>query len=169
MLDEIDASIPEVLTILNSALANKYFDFPAPIGYVEAHPNFRVIAAGNTSGNGADFQYVGRNQLDGASIDRFEYVDVDYCVEVENGIAGDIALADFCREFRAASKRVGVNIIVSYRAIEGIAKMLPVLPMEKVLKSCLVKNLEKDDLNMIIRELHDTPYKSALQTIHAGM
>ena len=32
MLDEIDASIPEVLVILNAAIANKYFDFPAPIG-----------------------------------------------------------------------------------------------------------------------------------------
>lgn len=169
MLDEIDASIPEVLVILNAAIANRYYDFPAPIGYKEAHPNFRIIAAGNTSGSGADFQYVGRNQLDGSSIDRFKYVDVDYCKEVEDGIAGDINLANFCREFRAASKRVGVNIIVSYRAIEGIAKMSLVLPLEKVLKSCLVKNLEKDDLNMIIRELPDSQYKTALETIQSGM
>ena len=48
MLDEMDASIPEVLVILNAAIANRYFDFPAPIGYVEAHPDFRVIAAGWT-------------------------------------------------------------------------------------------------------------------------
>ena len=54
MLDEMDASIPEVLIILNAAIANRYFDFPAPIGYVEAHPDFRVVAAGNTFGNGAD-------------------------------------------------------------------------------------------------------------------
>lgn len=50
MLDEMDASIPEVLIILNAAIANRYFDFPAPIGYVEAHPNFRVVSAGNTFG-----------------------------------------------------------------------------------------------------------------------
>lgn len=31
MLDEMDASIPEVLVILNAAIANRYFDFPAPI------------------------------------------------------------------------------------------------------------------------------------------
>ena len=74
MLDEMDASIPEVLIILNAAIANRYFDFPAPIGYVEAHPNFRVIAAGNTTGNGADFEYVGRNQLDAASLDRFAVI-----------------------------------------------------------------------------------------------
>ena len=34
MLDEMDASIPEVLIILNAAIANGYFDFPAPIGKV---------------------------------------------------------------------------------------------------------------------------------------
>ena len=55
MLDEMDASIPEVLVILNAAIANRYFDFPAPIGYVEAHPDFRVIAAGNTFGLGANY------------------------------------------------------------------------------------------------------------------
>ena len=169
MLDEIDASIPEVLNILNAALANGYFDFPAPIGFKEAHKDFHVIAAGNTSGRGADYQYVGRNQLDGASLDRFKYVDVDYCVEVENNIAGDIKLADFCREFRAASKRVGVNIIVSYRAIEGLAKLIPVLSMEKALKCCLIKDLEKDDLNIITRELPDSDYKTALTNICSTM
>lgn len=169
MLDEIDASIPEVLNILNAALANGYFDFPAPIGFKEAHKDFHVIAAGNTSGRGADYQYVGRNQLDGASLDRFKYVDVDYCVEVENNIAGDIKLANFCREFRAASKRVGVNIIVSYRAIEGLAKLIPVLSMEKALKCCLIKDLEKDDLNIITRELPDSDYKTALTNICSTM
>ncbi len=34
MLDEMDASIPEVLIILNAAIANRYFDFPAPIGWI---------------------------------------------------------------------------------------------------------------------------------------
>lgn len=169
MLDEIDASIPEVLTILNAAIANKYFDFPAPIGYVEANPNFRVIAAGNTSGSGADFQYVGRNQLDGASTNRFIYETVDYSPIIENSIALDTALADFCREFRNAAKTVGVNIIVSYRAIEYLTKLLPIMSMEDALRMCLVKDLEKDDLNNITRELHDTPYKRALNTIYSRM
>lgn len=169
MLDEIDASIPEVLNILNAALANGYFDFPAPIGFKEAHKDFRVIAAGNTSGRGADYQYVGRNQLDGASLDRFKYVEVDYCEEVENNIAGNIDLANFCRAFRAASKRVGISIIVSYRAIEGLAKLIPVLSMEKALKCCLIKDLEKDDLNIITRELPESVYKTALHNIYETM
>ena len=43
MLDEIDASTPEVLVILNAAIANGYFDFPT--GRAEAHEDFRLIAA----------------------------------------------------------------------------------------------------------------------------
>lgn len=61
-LDEMDASIPEVLVILNAAIANGYFDFP--IGKFDSHPNFRVIAAGNTLGTGADSQYTGRYCLE---------------------------------------------------------------------------------------------------------
>lgn len=167
MLDEMDASIPDVLVILNAAIANRYFDFPAPIGYVEAHPDFRVIAAGNTTGHGADYEYVGRNQLDGASLDRFSVIPIDYSTEIENGIAGDIELADFCREFRKASQKVGVQVIVSYRAIGTLAEMIPLLSLEDALRYCLVKGLEKDDINVICNELKDSKYKTALKKLMA--
>ena len=165
MLDEMDASIPEVLVILNAAIANRYFDFPAPIGYKEAHPDFRVIAAGNTTGHGADYSYVGRNQLDAASLDRFAIVEIDYSVEIENGLAVDLELADFCREFRKASKKVGVNVIVSYRAISRLAKMSQIMNLDEALKTCLVKDLEKDDLNIITNELHESKYRSSLREL----
>lgn len=167
MLDEMDASIPEVLVILNAAIANRYFDFPAPIGYVEANPNFRVIAAGNTVGHGADYEYVGRNQLDGASLDRFAIVKIDYCKEIENAMAGDVELADFCREFREISQRVGIQTIVSYRAISRLAKMIKLLDLKEALQTCLLKGLEKDDLNVICNELSSSKYKSAIREMVA--
>lgn len=162
MLDEMDASIPEVLVILNAAIANRYFDFPAPIGYVEAHPDFRVIAAGNTTGHGADYEYVGRNQLDAASLDRFAIVQIDYSMEIKNSMAGDLELVDFCRDFRNASEKVGVQVIVSYRAISRLAKMTQLLDLTEALKTCLVKGLERDDVNIICNELRDSKYKAAL-------
>ena len=169
MLDELDASIPEVLNILNAAIANRYFDFPAPIGYVEAHKDFRVVAAGNTSGHGADYQYVGRNQLDAASLDRFVPVTVDYSSKIEDSLAGDSVLADFCREFRRAAKKVGVSVIVSYRAIANIANILDIVSLEDALKMCLVKDLEKDDVRLITNELHGSVYKTALEHIQSNM
>lgn len=162
MLDEMDASIPEVLVILNAAIANRYFDFPAPIGYVEAHPDFRVIAAGNTVGHGADYEYVGRNQLDAASLDRFAIVKVDYSEAIENNVAQDMALADFCRDFRSSAKKAGVQVVVSYRAIERMTKMSQLLTMEEVIETCLVKGLEKDDVNMILNGLANKANKWAV-------
>ena len=171
MLDEMDASIPEVLVILNAAIANRYFDFPAPIGYVEAHPDFRVIAAGNTVGTGADYQYVGRNQLDAASLDRFAVVRVDYSEAIENSVAcGDHELAQFCRDFRKSAEKAGQQVIVSYRAIGRLAKMLQILTVEEALETCLVKGLEKDDLNIIANGIgRDSKYRKALRNIVSRM
>lgn len=150
MLDEMDASIPEVLIILNAAIANRYFDFPAPIGYVEAHPNFRVVAAGNTFGHGADYEYVGRNQLDAASLDRFAMVNVGYDEEIEMSCAnGDAELLKFCRKFREATKKAGIRMVVSYRAIGRMAKLSQTLSKEDLIKTCLTKALGFDDMNVI--------------------
>lgn len=154
MLDEMDASIPEVLIILNAAIANRYFDFPAPVGYVEAHPDFRVIAAGNTFGNGADYDYVGRNQLDAASLDRFAQVRIDYDPKIEEGCAnGDKDLLNFCRKFRKAIRKAGIRTVVSYRAISRMAKLTEVMQPDELLDSCLVKSLEVDDLEAIVKDL----------------
>ena len=167
MLDEMDASIPEVLVILNAAIANRYFDFPAPIGYVEAHPDFRVIAAGNTTGHGADIEYVGRNQLDGASLDRFAVVSIGYSETIENNVAlGDMELADFCRDFRKSAAKAGLNIIVSYRAIGRLAKMTKLLTPEEAIDTCLVKGLDADDVKIIEKGLTKyNKYRRALKNL----
>ena len=170
MLDEMDASIPEVLIILNAAIANRYFDFPAPIGYVEAHPDFRVIAAGNTFGNGADYDYVGRNQLDAASLDRFAQVRVDYDPRIEEACAnGDADLLRFCRKFRAATKKAGIRTVVSYRAISRLAKLSQSMDVADLLESCLIKSLELDDLKAIEKELDGCGrYTGGFRTIIAN-
>lgn len=154
MLDEMDASIPEVLTILNAALANRYFDFPAPIGYVEAHPDFRVIAAGNTTGNGADMQYVGRNQLDAATLDRFVPVEVTYSPLIEESVTlGNKELLDFCRDYRRAADKAGLQVIVSYRGMGRAAKMMELLGAKKAIKGSIVKMIDKDDIGIILNNM----------------
>ena len=168
MLDEMDASIPEVLVILNAAISNGYFDFPAPIGFVKAHENFRVIAAGNTFGHGADYEYVGRNQLDGASLDRFGLEEIGYSKAIEDYNAnGDTELADFCRDFREAARNAGLKIIVSYRAIKRLAKMVNLLSIQDALKSCLIKGLEKDDIRIVYQGMKtNSKYKEALRALY---
>ena len=167
MLDEMDASIPEVLIILNAAIANRYFDFPAPIGKVDANPNFRVIAAGNTYGHGADSSYVGRNTLDAASLDRFAMIEIDYDERIEMNVTdGNTELVRFCHEFRKAADKNGIAITVSYRAMGRIAKMEKLLDKVEVIKTCLVKGLEKDDINLLKDAMNgNDSYTEALRKI----
>lgn len=171
MLDEMDASIPEVLVILNAAIANRYFDFPAPIGYVEAHPDFRVVAAGNTFGLGANYEYVGRNQLDMASLDRFAVVKVSYDRNIELNVAnGNIELVDFADDLRKAAEKAGIRFIISYRAIGRIAKLEGLLGLDEALKTCLIKSLEKDDISALLSNVTvNNKYTKAVEKIKRGM
>lgn len=170
MLDEMDASIPEVLIILNAAIANRYFDFPAPIGKVDAHKDFRVIAAGNTLGHGADSNYVGRNTLDAASLDRFAMIQIDYDNRIALNVTNNNAdLVSFCNLFRKSAEKNGLQITVSYRAMSRMAKMESLIDTAEMIRTCLVKGLEKDDLHMICQGMEGmrNKYTDALKQIEA--
>lgn len=161
-LDEMDASIPEVLIILNAALANKYFDFPN--GKIEAHKDFRVIAAGNTMGTGATNEYTGRFQLDEASLDRFALVHIDYSPRIEEYLAqGDEELLHFIRAFRRTTENAGIYCICSYRTIERIKKLEGLFEIKEILKMSLIKSLNVDDVQMIKNNIDDeSKYAKAL-------
>lgn len=85
LFDEIDASQPAALLAFNAALANGVFDFPDRT--IRKHRNFRCVAAANTWGKGASLEYVGRNALDGATLDRFAMVEMNYDTRLEREIA----------------------------------------------------------------------------------
>lgn len=153
-LDELDASIPEVLVILNAAIANRYFDFPT--GKIEAHKNFRLIAAGNTFGTGADHVYSGRYCLDGASMDRFNIITIPYSPKIEDSITGgDRELIDFCHTFRELTNDAGIKAIFSYRGLEAITALKDSLSLPEILRICLIKGMNKDDLTILQNGVRD--------------
>lgn len=147
-LDEMDGSIPETLIMLNSAIANGYFDFPT--GKVYAHEDFRIISAGNTIGMGADIEYTGRYQLDASSLDRFALINIDYSPRIEEAISGgNQELCQFARAFRKACDNSGIKCLFTYRSIERIAKLEKVFPLSYAIRMSLTKGLGKDDINII--------------------
>lgn len=152
-LDEMDASIPEVLVALNAAIANRYFDFPC--GKVELNENCRFICAGNTYGTGADAEYTGRYQLDAATLDRFAVVDIDYSKDIFNAVTnGNKDLIAFIYDLRKACKAVGVNMILSYRCAQNVTAMESVgLDTASCIKQCIAKGLSKDTARMISERL----------------
>ena len=167
-LDEIDASIPEVLIILNSAIANKYFDFPT--GRVKAHEDFRVVAAGNTMGTGADALYVGRSQLDAATIDRFAQVEFNYDSEVEEQLASNTDLYDFIKSARKALTNNSMQYTVSMRSIINASKIDGVVEDTFAVKGIILKTIPIDELRMIVDDLpYNNRYtKATLELIGQG-
>lgn len=166
MFDEIDASDPQALIVFNSAIANGYFDFPVK-GRVQLNENCRFIACANTKGQGASLTYVGRNQLDAATLDRFVMFRLEYDKNVEKKISNNNSdLVDFIECFRDAVNKAGsLQIITSYRAISAICKLENVMELTKLLQCTLTKQLDKDDIRCICNNFNtaiDNKYVDAL-------
>jgi MoxR-like ATPase len=118
LLDELDNGHPGLLAELNQALALGVCAFAD--GMVEAHPDFRLVATGNTYGTGGDRQYVGRQALDAATLDRFVVIEVPVDETLEERVA--FALAP-------AKKRLVRELITEVRRLREVAaaKQLPVM------------------------------------------
>ena len=148
LFDEIDASMPDALLAFNAALSNGHADFPD--GSVSRHEKFHCIAAANTFGRGADRVYVGRNQLDGASLDRFCVINVDYDEDLERALASNDNWTSYVQKVRKAVFDLKIRHVVSPRASIAGANMLAA-GLERVFveEAALFKGMDRDTLGKI--------------------
>ena len=89
--DELDNGNSRATVKLNSFLTNNLdssYNFPNG-ECVQRHPNFRIVAAGNTEGNGADANYNTREKIEESVQQRFLPVHVGYDNTVEQNILRD--------------------------------------------------------------------------------
>ena len=157
-LDEVDASAPEALVVLNTAIANRRFDFPI-VGNVTAHPNFRVVAAGNTAMTGADLEYVARSVQDAATENRFSFFEMHYDRRVELPVCagGDEVLMNFITDLRQAIRAANIIKCVSYRQTKLLADPdLLKFGRVKALRRNVFKGMEADEIRIIYGYLTDT-------------
>lgn len=68
--EEIDAASPNLIVVLNNALANDELRNPRTGETIKRHPDFRAAATGNTSGYGATSEYTGRARQDRSVLER---------------------------------------------------------------------------------------------------
>ena len=150
LLDELDASIPECVVMLNNALANKEFTFPND-EHVVASPDFHVVAAGNTLGRGNNSQYTARAALDMASLNRFIKVKVDYSEEIELAQCnGDADLVNFIHSFRETVNEMGLDVLATYRDIKHIYQLFEVTgDMGFAMRSTIASDLSREDADSI--------------------
>jgi MoxR-like ATPase len=145
LFDEVDASMPQAIMAFNAALANGHCDFPGDTHATKRHNDFRVVAAANTFGRGADRQYVGRNQLDAASLDRFAVIEMDYDETMEIALSGNAQWAKCIQRIRREIAKQQVRHIVSPRASIMGAKLLAAgFSTDEALEATVWKGLDKE-------------------------
>lgn len=151
--DELDASSAQALLSFNAGLANGHQDFPDKV--VPQHKSFRAVASANTYGNGADRLYIGRNQLDAASLDRFYVVNMDYDETLELALYGRDEWVIYVQKARRAMKALGgIRHVISMRAIQMGLKMKDTgVPRDKMEQACLWRHLLADDVTKIKRAM----------------
>jgi len=156
-LDEVDNGNANVLAVLNSALSSPTNSFPDQT--VARHKDFVVIACANTYGSGATSSYVGRTQIDAATLDRFFFVPMPYDDGLESYVAGDSASSPqwttaehqvpstdtwmaIVRKTRNAVNTLGVKAIVSPRATYiGLALIKQGVTLQHLEQGLLYKGL----------------------------
>jgi hypothetical protein len=148
LFDEVDSSLPGALLAFNAALANHHYDFPD--GVHERHPKFICLAAANTYGLGADFQYVGRMKQDAAFLDRWVQLKWPIDEALERAIAKNDEWVKYVQGVREKVQKHGIQVVVSPRAsIFGARLLARGITRDKVVEMTVRKSMTADQWRMI--------------------
>lgn len=148
LLDEFDAGNPNVLAALNQATANEHCAFADDM--ITKHKDFICVMAGNTYGHGANSEYVGRNKIDAATLDRFAFIDFPYDEDLEHALADN---KDWCKKVQAFRKKVEIKkirTIISPRAtIIGCQLLNSGVSEKDVMELVIFKGLNQEERNLL--------------------
>ena len=148
LIDEIDNGNPNVLAAINQALANDICMFAT--GMQKKHKDFVCIAAGNTWGHGATEEFVGRNPIDAATLDRFVTIRYDIDEALELSLSTNKSWAKLIQATRLKAKEKSVRLIISPRATFYGEKLLAAgMSEKKALEYLVFKGLSEDEKQLI--------------------
>ncbi len=122
------------------------------------HPNFRIIAASNTWGDGADTIHSTREKLDGATLNRFERIYYGYDSDLERSIMQDYPdVYDFAIAYRKSITNRNIDKIISTRDLSDIKDYLDSeeFALEDVIESKFINGLRKDTLIGILSDINN--------------
>jgi MoxR-like ATPase len=127
LFDEVDAADANLMVLINAPLANGHLSIPFEDMIIKRHPDTTIILAANTFGTGANRQYVGRNALDAATLDRcaVSTVEIGYDEDLERKLVAKILTntdlaetwMDECWRVRSRISDSGLRRILSTRTM----------------------------------------------------
>lgn len=140
--DECDGWGESATLALNAALANGRACFPD--GMIDRHPDFICIATANTYGTGPTAEFVGRNKLDDAFLDRFVLLPWQYDDALELSYSVNKDWTKTVQRFRRAAESIGLKSIISPRAgVQGAALLASGLPESVVMESVIKRAMSE--------------------------
>jgi len=149
LLDEIDAGNSGTLTILNNLLSNNEIMFPDK--KVAKHPDFQCVCTANTYGRGGTLEYVGRNRLDAATLDRFVIFNVHYDLDLEKYLCKNDWYHNVIQQMRNNAEKYDIKIIISPRAcIDGADLLDAGFKVKEVLDMVVFKGVSDDVRSKIL-------------------
>lgn len=151
--DEYDNSQSAATVCFNDLLEDKKYTFPnGETLYLDE--NHKIIAAGNTNGQGATEEYNDRYQMDESNRSRFMFVSVTYDPAVEKSIVGESTdILDFINDLRRVRDEIGIKLIVGYREIKRLKTYEDDDDPAELLDNMLIKGMEQDTINEIAARL----------------
>jgi cobaltochelatase CobS len=161
--DEIDNWNASAATALNPAFGNGWCTFP--IGMRKRHRDCIIIACANTWGLGATSDYVGRNKLDAATLDRLQpkiYWPIDEKLEraIAQQAAGSdgIAWCELVQQMRRKAQSQGLKVLITPRAtFTGIALLSQGFDQTEVMEMVITASLSPDQKKAISGEYTTQP------------
>ncbi len=149
LLDEVDSSDAAVTLALNGPLDNGLMTLPTG-ETIARHADFVCIGAGNTYGSGATAEYIGRNKLDGAFLDRFVSLAWGYDEALETALTGNEAWSRRVQKARRAAAKAGLKVLITPRAsINGAALLRAGLDADTVAGMTYLRGLTAAQIEQI--------------------
>jgi hypothetical protein len=147
LADEFDGWDETAALALHQVTSNGHMTFPDSPEPVAKHPDCVIILAGNTWGTGADREYVGRNQMDAATLSRIISLPMDYDKGIERAIAGDdTELLFMVWKIRDNIRRLAMRHMCGTRELShAVAGIAAGLDRSKVIATVIRRDLSDSD------------------------
>ena len=158
LFEEVDNSESKALLELNKVVGAKgmspYMFASGEI--VTPHPNFRIIAAGNTWGDGGSLLYTAREKLDTAILERFKQIFYDYDKRLEKLILKNYPdMYEFAQAFRKCLEQSSAEEVFSTRKMGEIKTDLDssLFTLEEIIEDYFFKGKRQDTIEQIYSSL----------------
>ena len=149
LLDEMDASNPNILSIINNMLSNEQYYFPD--GIIKKNDNFRCICAMNSNGRGSEIIYTKSQRLDASTLDRFVFIRIDIDENLEKSLTDNEDWYERVLKFRKVIQEICKDeVVIGTRAMLDGADLLDAgFSQSEVEDMVIYKGIDEDIIDSI--------------------